>query len=387
MVAPLILQLALLTTAVNAQQTADRVDAISPTRAPSSSRERIAEGITCAAGLTIAKCIASATERGKFTTFAKLTKAADVEQLLNRPGPYTVFLPTNEAFSALDAKKLEALSDPANRELLRELIYRHIVSGNIRMREVSQLSGSGATAISLQGMWLGIAKEGTVNGARILKADIEATNGTIHIVDTVILPDNDPPDPNPPPPEVVSTAPKNEQRTRTRVVKINSWPNEPVKIVSVKLRGGEQIKPGIPFPAVDDWVRGLTLTVTNVSKRPVCFIHVQLHLPRPADDAEEPADDALMFVCDPVTITQPYPLMPGMSMDITLRDSDYEPHKALLERNGYSLSISDLELKVLEVKFFRDKNRKWAKGQMMRQDPDKPGDWYRERPYRVRPWQ
>jgi hypothetical protein len=183
-----------------------------------------------------------------------------------------------------------------------------------------------------------------------------------------------------PPSTEVASATKNQQRTRTRVVKVNSWPNEPVKIVSVKLRGGEQIKQAVPFQAVDDWVRGLTLTVTNVSKTPVCFIRVQLHLPRQADDTGPVANDALMFVCDPVNVPTPNPLMPGMSMDITLTDSDYEPHQALLERNGYPRSINDLELQMFEVEFFGNKDRKWLKGQMMRRDPNNPSEWYPDRP-------
>jgi uncharacterized surface protein with fasciclin (FAS1) repeats len=375
-VAQLLLQSSLLTMAVGAQEKAGRAGEKSTTT--SSSSKTAVEEITCAADLTIAGCITSAAKRGKFTTFAKLAKVSGLEGVLNDSGPYTVFVPTDEAFSALGPGKVEELLEPANRERLRAILYLHAIRGNILMKEVSQLSGSGATAVSLQGMWLGVAKEGEVNGARILKADIAASNGTIHIIDSVILPDSGPHAAGPPPPEVVPAAPATQQRTRDRVVKLYSWPNEPVKIVAVKLRGGEQINPGIPFRAVDDWVRGLTLTVTNVSKKPVCFIHVELHLPRPDDATGEAANDALMFACDPVTALTPNPLMPGKSMDMVLTDSDYVAHEALLERYGYPPSVINLELKVREVEFFGEKDRKWSKGQMMRQDPNSPGDWHPE---------
>jgi len=381
-VAQFLLQTALLTITISAQDKADRNGEQSA--AASSSRQTAADEITCAAGRTIAACIAGTAEQGKFTTFAKLAKASGLEGVLNGPGPHTVFVPGDEAFSAIGPGLMEDLLNPANQKQLRETLYLHAVRGNMLMREVSQLVGSGATAVSLQGAWLSIAKEGKVNGARILKADFEASNGTIHIIDTVLLPASRTHTPNSPPADATPTAPTNPpppqpQQTRDRVVKVSRWPNEPVKIVAVKLRGEEQIRPGVAFRAVDDWVRGLTVTVTNISMKPICFIHVQLHLPRPADDAGQATSDALMFVCNPVIVTKPYPLMPGKSLDIVLTDSDFVAHEALLERNGYPPSVSDVELKVIEVEFFGDEGRKWSKGQMMREDPTSPGTWHPER--------
>ena len=320
-------------------------------------------------------------KRGEFTTFAKLAGKSGLESVLNGAGPYTVFVPTDQAFLAFGLNRVNELLDPVNRERLREVVFFHVIRGNMRMSEMSQLSGSGTTAVSLQVFWLNVAKEGKVNGARILEADIQASNGTIHIIDTVLVPEGNQPATASTPPEVVPATPRIQQRTRPRVITVSTWPNEPVKIIVVKLRDGELIKPGVTFQAVDDWVRGLTLTVTNVSKKPVCFIHVQLHLPRRTeDDAGAAVNDALMFACDPVKIPKPYPLMPGMSMDIVLTDSDYVAHEALLESNGYPHSVNDLELKVLEVQFFGTKNTKWSKGQMMRQDADRPGDWHPDRP-------
>jgi uncharacterized surface protein with fasciclin (FAS1) repeats len=366
-----LLQSTLLTTSVSAQWNADR--------AFLSSRQKVAQEITCAAGISIADCIKSAAQRGKFTTFAKLAKASGVEAVLNGPGPITVFVPTDEAFLAFGSNKVEELLDPTNSERLKEILYLHAIRGNLLMKQVSQLSGSGTTAVSLQGMWLGVAKDGKVNGARILQADVEASNGTIHIIDNVILHDTNRAAAAPTPSEVDPAAPKSQGRMAARVITVNSWPNEPVKIVAVKLRGGEQIKSGVAFQAVDDWMRGLTLTVTNVSQKPVCFIHVQLLLPRPPDDAR-PANDALMFVCNPVTAVKPDPVMPGLSIDIMMRDSDYVAHQALLERHQYPPFIYNLELKVLEVEFFGMKDRKWSKGQMMRQDPNSPGEWRPDSP-------
>ncbi len=325
------------------------------------STEQAAEEFKCGARITIAGCIMNAAKHGKFTVFAKLAKASGLEEVLNGPGPFTVFVPTDEAFAALGANTVEELLAAANREQLREMLYLHAIRGNMLMGEISKLSGSGVTAVSLQGMWLGVAKEGKVNGASIVKADIEASNGTIHIIDAVIQRDSGPAGAKPQPTEVVRTVPSNQQRTRLRVVKVNSLQNEPVKIVAVKLRGGEQIQPGVPFPAVDDWMRGLTLTVTNVSKKPVCFLHIQVHLPRPDDDSGPAINDALMFSCKRFSVPTPSPLMPGSSLDLMLTDSDYIAHEALLERNGYPPSVSDVELKVLEVEFFENKGRKSLK--------------------------
>jgi uncharacterized surface protein with fasciclin (FAS1) repeats len=322
-----------------------------------SQQKPAAEEFRCGVGVTIAGCITGAAGQGKFITFAKLAKASGLEEVLKGPGPYTVFVPTDEAFSALPTKTIEELSAPANREQLRDILYLHAIRGNMLMRDISKLSGSGVTAVSLQGMWLGVAKEGKINGVSILKADIEASNGTIHIIDAVILPDRSRADTGLQPREEAPTAPVNQQ-TRLRVVKVNSGPDEPVKIVAVKLRGGEQIKPGVLFAAVDDWMRGLIVTVTNVSKKPVCFIHLQIHLPRPNDDPGAATNDALMFVCNPVNRPIPNPLMSQSSMDLVLTDSDYIAHEALLERNGYPPSVSDVELKVLEVEFFEARGRK-----------------------------
>ena len=364
-----ILHSTLVATTVSAQGNADRVFL--------SSRPTVAQELTCAAGINIADCIKSTAQRGKFTTFAKLAKASSVEALLNGPGPITVFVPTDEAFLALGSNNVEELFNPANSARLKEILNLHAVRGNLLMRQVSQLSGSGTTAVSLQGMWLDVAKDGKVNGARILQADVEASNGTIHIIDKVILPDTNRAA-APKPVEVEPAAPKSQGPTAARVITVNSWPNEPVKIVAVKLRGGEQIKSGVAFQAVDDWVRGLTLTVTNVSQKPVCFIHVQLLLPRPPDDAGRPANDALMFGCN--SAVKPNPLMPGLSIDITMKDSDYIAHEALLERYEYPPTVYNVELKVLEVEFFGMKDSKWSKGQMMRQDPNSPGEWHPARP-------
>lgn len=361
---------------VGAQERPGQAGENSPAAAVS--RDTAAEHLTCGADLTIAGCVEKAAARGKFTTFARLARASGLEEVLKGPGPHTVFVPTDEAFSALGAGKVEELLLPANRERLRAILYLHAVRGNMLMREISQLRGSGATAVSLQGSWLGIAKEGEVNGARILKSDIAASNGTVHVINAVILPDDGPRAASPAPPEVTPPAPAIQQRTRDRVVKLDGWPNEPVKITAVKLRGGELIKPGVIFPAVDDWVRGLSLTVTNISNRPVCFIHVQLYLPRAGDDAGDAARDALMFVCDPVTASKPNPLMPGKSLEMVLTDSDYVAHEALLERHGYPRTVSEVELKVVEVVFFADEGRKWSKGQMMREKPDSPGTWLPE---------
>jgi uncharacterized surface protein with fasciclin (FAS1) repeats len=92
-----------------------------------SQQKPAAEEFRCGAGVTIAGCITGAAGQGKFITFAKLAKASGLEEVLKGPGPYTVFVPTDEAFSALPTKTIEELSAPANREQLRDILYLHAI--------------------------------------------------------------------------------------------------------------------------------------------------------------------------------------------------------------------------------------------------------------------
>jgi len=102
-------------------------------------------------------------------------------------GPFTVFAPTDEAFAKLPDGTVEALLKPENIDQLKAILTYHVVPGRVYARDVVKLN----SAATLNGAKLKInAGQGgvNVNGAKVTATDIEATNGVIHVIDTVILP-------------------------------------------------------------------------------------------------------------------------------------------------------------------------------------------------------
>jgi transforming growth factor-beta-induced protein len=127
----------------------------------------------------------TAVAAGSFKTLATALQAAGLVDALKGAGPFTVFAPTDEAFAALPAGMLEALlKDP---KTLGDVLKYHVVSGAVKAADVVKLS----EAMSLQGEPIAIKVDGSkvmVNGANVVSTDVEASNGVIHIIDTVILP-------------------------------------------------------------------------------------------------------------------------------------------------------------------------------------------------------
>ncbi|MGB2714740.1 MAG: fasciclin domain-containing protein [Vicinamibacterales bacterium] len=129
----------------------------------------------------------TAAAAGSFTTLAKALTAADLVATLKGPGPFTVFAPTDDAFAKLPAGTLDNLLKPENRAMLRRVLTYHVVPGKVMAADVVKLSS--ATAAS--GDMLSIKVSGgsvTVDKARVVKTDIVASNGVIHVLDTVLLP-------------------------------------------------------------------------------------------------------------------------------------------------------------------------------------------------------
>jgi len=125
---------------------------------------------------------------GSFQTLAKALQAADLVQTLKGPGPFTVFAPTDEAFAKLPAGTLDDLLKPENKEKLRAILTYHVVAGKVTSAKVASLS----SAKTVNGQELKIMATGgnvMVNNAHVVKADIPASNGVIHVIDTVLLPD------------------------------------------------------------------------------------------------------------------------------------------------------------------------------------------------------
>ena len=131
-----------------------------------------------------AKAIFPLAEEAGFTTLVAAVKAAGLEETLTEKGPFTVFAPTDEAFAKLPEGTLESLlADP---EKLKKVLLYHVVSGSVTSAEVVKLD----MAKTLEGSKVTIdAKDGVkINDAQVVKADIEAKNGTVHVIDTVLIP-------------------------------------------------------------------------------------------------------------------------------------------------------------------------------------------------------
>jgi len=129
----------------------------------------------------------TAVTAGSFTTLAKALEAAGLVETLKGAGPFTVFAPTDEAFAKLPAGTLDTLLKPENRAKLTRILTYHVVPGRVMAADVVKLHS--ATAVS--GDTIAIATHGggvTVDNAHLVKTDIVATNGVIHVIDAVILP-------------------------------------------------------------------------------------------------------------------------------------------------------------------------------------------------------
>lgn len=122
---------------------------------------------------------------GSFTTLVTALKAAELVETLKGEGPFTVFAPTDEAFDKIPKEDLDALL--ADKEALTAVLTYHVVPGKVMAADVTQLE----TAETVQGSSITIdTNDGVkVDEAAVIKTDILASNGVIHIIDTVIMPD------------------------------------------------------------------------------------------------------------------------------------------------------------------------------------------------------
>jgi uncharacterized surface protein with fasciclin (FAS1) repeats len=124
---------------------------------------------------------------GNFTTLVTAVKAAGLVDTLKGPGPFTVFAPTDEAFAKLPPGTLESLLKPENRAKLRRILMYHVVAGKVSSQDVVKLhsakTAEGAN-VKIAAMDGGVM----INNAHVIKADIAASNGVIHVIDTVLMP-------------------------------------------------------------------------------------------------------------------------------------------------------------------------------------------------------
>ena len=127
----------------------------------------------------------TAVEAGNFTTLATALEAAGLVETLKGEGPFTVFAPTDDAFAALPEGTVEGLLEDT--DTLTAILTYHVVPGKVMSGDLSD----GMMAETVNGQSVTIGTEGgvTVDGANVIQADIEASNGVIHVIDAVILPE------------------------------------------------------------------------------------------------------------------------------------------------------------------------------------------------------
>jgi uncharacterized surface protein with fasciclin (FAS1) repeats len=128
----------------------------------------------------------TAVAAGSFTTLAAALEAAGLVETLKGEGPFTVFAPTDAAFAALPAGTVEELLKPENKDQLVAVLTYHVVPGKVMSTDLTE----GMTAATVQGANVTVTLDGgpKVNGAVISGPDVEASNGVIHVIDSVILP-------------------------------------------------------------------------------------------------------------------------------------------------------------------------------------------------------
>lgn len=134
-----------------------------------------------------ADIVDTAVAAGQFTTLAAALQAADLVDTLKGEGPFTVFAPTDAAFAALPAGTVESLLKPENRDQLIAVLTYHVVPGRYPAARVAGLD----RATTVQGGSVDIDASGgavTVDGARVVAADVAASNGVIHVIDKVLIP-------------------------------------------------------------------------------------------------------------------------------------------------------------------------------------------------------
>ncbi|MGB1125813.1 MAG: fasciclin domain-containing protein [Phycisphaeraceae bacterium] len=133
--------------------------------------------------------IDTAIEAGSFKTLAAALGAAELVETLQGDGPFTVFAPTDEAFAKLPAGTVESLLKPENKAQLQAVLTYHVVPGRIYAADAIK-AGKAAT-VQGQKVTIEASEDGvTVDGANVVAADIDTTNGVIHVIDAVILPKN-----------------------------------------------------------------------------------------------------------------------------------------------------------------------------------------------------
>lgn len=145
-----------------------------------------------------------AANAGSFNTLVTAVKAAGLESTLRSSGPFTVFAPTDEAFAKLPSATLQSLLKPENKDKLVAILTYHVVSGKIRSTDL--LNVAQAKTVNSANLPIGLR----VQNSNVIKADIDASNGIIHVIDAVLIP-----------PDMMNTS--QNVRTNTNQNSRNNW--------------------------------------------------------------------------------------------------------------------------------------------------------------------
>ncbi len=153
----------------------------------STARKADARGHRAAPSGEPADIVDTAVSAGNFKTLVAAAKAAGLVEALKGPGPFTVLAPTDEAFAKIPQHTVRSLLKPENRSRLARILSYHVIPGRLEASDVAALSG----AKTLEGGLLkfyAYENQVRINNARVVKADIAASNGVIHVIDTVLMP-------------------------------------------------------------------------------------------------------------------------------------------------------------------------------------------------------
>ncbi len=148
----------------------------------------VAGTVVSAVAANASNLVQTAVDADQFKTLVAAVQAAGLGDALSGPGPFTVFAPTDEAFAKLPEGTVEDLLKPENREKLVAILTYHVIPGKVMAGDVA---GKKLSVETVQGDDLAVdAMSGGVmiNGATVTAADIEASNGVIHVINQVVLP-------------------------------------------------------------------------------------------------------------------------------------------------------------------------------------------------------
>lgn len=127
-----------------------------------------------------------AASSNQFTKLVAAVKSADLVEALSSEGPYTLFAPNDKAFAKVPKATLDKLLKPVNKAELQKVLKYHVIAGavmaaDVKSGKVDTAEGSSLKLVAAQGAV-------TVNGAKVIKADNKASNGVVHVIDTVLIP-------------------------------------------------------------------------------------------------------------------------------------------------------------------------------------------------------